>query len=253
VRGYQEGFYTLSEAVRDPAKRAQKARKIRHVIEHWGGDLPESAICLDLGCSAGLIAGALVPLFGRSIGLDYDQIALKAIGPDLKASVSFLRGDAMVLPFADESIHVIICAQVYEHVPTAEAMFAEIARVLRPGGFVFLSGPNWLFPIEPHYHLPLLHWMPPGLADAYLRHTGRGEHYYERSFSYWTLRRLLGDFEAEFVTLRVLAEFLLLDHPVLRTMVGVLDRLGGRLIEPLLPNFNWLLHKPHSLPLPSVR
>ncbi len=65
-------------------------------------------------------------------------------------------------PLEDESCDLVICAQVYEHVPDDRRLAEEVYRVLKPGGVVFFSGPNWLFPIEGHYHLPFLHWLPHG-------------------------------------------------------------------------------------------
>ena len=45
--------------------------------------------------------------------------------------------------------------------------------------------------MEPHHELPLLSWLPSGLADAYLRASGRGEHYDERYRTRPGLRRMV--------------------------------------------------------------
>ena len=89
--------------------------------------------------------GALAPHFRYTIGLDYDTVALGAIEEADRGAVDFLRGDAMQLALPDECIDVIICAQVYEHVPNDERLFDEVYRVLKPGGIVFFSGPKLAF------------------------------------------------------------------------------------------------------------
>lgn len=243
-RGYQDGFYTLSEKVRDVELRRSKALKIFNIFKqkvHYGLD---SAVCLDIGCSSGDVTVELAPLFNRTLGLDYDEVALDRITREKKGPVTFFRGDAMHLPFRRASVDVIICAQVYEHVPDAARMFREIYQVLKPGGVVFFSGPNWLFPIEPHYFLPFLHWLPLPLADAYLRLMGKGKHYYERLYHGWKLRRLLNNFIIQDVTIDVLREAYM--HYVfgLRYIPTIL----WRILLPLFPNFNWILYKP----LPDV-
>lgn len=55
----------------------------------------------------------------------------------------FAVGDATSLPFADESFDTVVCWDVLEHIPrrTEPQAFAEVARVLRPGGRLYLSTP----------------------------------------------------------------------------------------------------------------
>ncbi len=249
-RGYQEGFYNLCQSVREPASRQRQAEKIAYALTHYVDRDLSSLVCLDIGCSSGIITSALAPLFLRTAGLEYDDVALRAADVAARARVQFLRGDAMCLPFGDSAVDVIICAQVYEHVPDAKRLFAEMYRVLRPGGLAFFSGPNWLFPIEPHYSLPLLHWLPGPLADRYLRLAGRGEHYYERLHHLWALRKLVQPFAVHDVTIAQLQRFYL-SRGWLRLFRSVPTTLWRALL-PLLPTYNWILLKvepaPHNPP-----
>jgi SAM-dependent methyltransferase len=244
MRGYQRDFYTLNDGVRDPNVRRHKADKIGWALARYYPGSLDTASCLDVGCSSGLMTALWTPLFRHSFGLDYDAIALAAIPAPLQSTIGFLRGDAMGLPLPDASVDVVVCAQVYEHVPDDVRLFAEIWRVLRPGGIVFFSGPNWLFPIEPHYFLPFLHWMPRGMADRYLQRTGCGEHYYERSRSWWGLRRLLAPYAIADLTAELVQAGLLVQQPLLQRLLAQLPDWGWKLLVPLLPNFNWILRKP---------
>ncbi len=241
-RGYQENFSLLHPRIHNMADRAKKARKIRQLLaESNTAARFEPAVCLDIGCSSGLITSQLASLCDQMIGMDYDNIALHLAPPFVRERVSLLRGDAMSMPFPDQSIDLVLCAQVYEHVPDDVRLFEEIYRVLRPGGVVFFSGPNWLFPIEPHYYLPFLHWLPERWADRYLRLTGKGDRYYERSRHLWGLRKLLRQFAIEDVTLNALKQ---VDAPWLSPIVTAIPAWLWRFLLPLLPNFNWILYKP---------
>ncbi len=244
-RSCQASFYTLSKRVRNASSRRKKAGKILQALTRHAGRSLSSAVCLDVGCSSGMITATLAPFLGTMLGLEYDDIALRAVDQKARMQVQFIQGDAMNLPFRDSAIDIIICAQVYEHVPDDERLLEEIHRVLSPGGVVFFSGPNWLFPIEPHYFLPFLHWLPEPLANVYLQLSRQGTHYYERSRSIWGLRRIISKrFIIRDITLEVLRENYL---PKNRTLGRIFQCLLTVLWKPLLPfspNFNWILYKP---------
>ena len=247
-RGYQDGFYELSPAVRDAHSRLRRAAKIRMLLQrHVAWPLAE-AVCLDVGCSSGLISASLASLFRTMIGVEYDALALGATTAERRATVRLVRGDAMALPLADASVDVVLCAQVYEHVPDDERLAEEIYRVLAPGGVVFFSGPNWLFPVELHYNLPFVHWLPSRLADAVLRILRHRDRYYERSRSMWGLRRLWQRFEIQDVTLEVLDSQLAANTRPVARLGRRLPRRVWRWTLPLFPNFNWLLWKPGLRP-----
>lgn len=63
---------------------------------------------------------------------------------------SFVQGMAETLPFPDGSIDIVTCLTVIEHVESPALAIAEMARVLRPGGMLFLEAPNYRWPREPH-------------------------------------------------------------------------------------------------------
>ena len=89
--------------------------------------------------------------------------------------VPTLTCDAEHLPFADASFDLAIAWDVVEHVQDPERLLAELARVLRPGGRALLTVINRFAYRDPHYHLPLLNWMPRPLAEAIIARRGRSK------------------------------------------------------------------------------
>jgi len=242
---YQSSFYLSSAQVRDPHSRQEKAEKIMWALTRYA-KLPPHAVCLDVGCASGIITSALSPLFRTTVGLDYDEFALRAADHIARQRVRFVRGDAMHLPFPEGAIDVVICAQVYEHVPDAQQLFNEIYRVLKPGGIVFFSGPNRLFPIEPHYFLPFLHWLPRPLANFYLQISGRGKQYYERSRDLWGLKKLMTRFSILDISIEVLQYIYLSKSRRWGKLLRCLPKVVWKFFLPFFPNFNWILYKPIS-------
>jgi SAM-dependent methyltransferase len=59
-----------------------------------------------------------------------------------------LLGDLERLPFADASLDGVVCTHVLEHLGDARTGFGEIARVVKPGGTVYVEVP-FLFPLHP--------------------------------------------------------------------------------------------------------
>ena len=96
---------------------------------------------LDIGCGAGtdlLLAARRVGPIGHAIGIDMtetmrDRARASAVAAGL-TNVEVRAGDATALPLPDASVDVIISNGVLNLVPEKDKAFAEILRVLRPGG-----------------------------------------------------------------------------------------------------------------------
>tara|TARA_Y100000748_G_scaffold235557_2_gene199570 strand:- start:1273 stop:1977 length:705 start_codon:yes stop_codon:yes gene_type:complete len=113
-------------------------------------ELNQKGVMLDVGCGEGRhIFGIMhdYPLM-KCIGLDMDKESLEKAEEGYeyfksisKAGAQFLKGSAYSLPFPDESIDLIVCSEVLEHLHEYNDAVKEIHRVLKPGGKFYASVP----------------------------------------------------------------------------------------------------------------
>jgi SAM-dependent methyltransferase len=103
--------------------------------------LPDARL-LDLGCSDGqLLVQAIEPRPDeRLVGLDSSLPALQAARTRAIAPVRTQVGAR--LPFRDETFATVLAADVIEHVFDTQAVMDELARVLRPRGWLAMTTPN---------------------------------------------------------------------------------------------------------------
>ena len=234
----------------DEQGRRQKAAKIVAVVRHALGVADLSGLtALDVGCSAGFIADELALAGARTSGVDIDEPGLAKARERFGERVDFRLARGEDLPFEDGSVDVAVLNHIYEHVVDPEAVVADIHRVLRPGGLLYLGvGHRWQV-IEPHHRLPLLSWLPRGAADRYMRLTGKGQEYYERYYTPAGLRRLFAAYDVWDYTLPVLADptaFAAGD-----TVPAWSARVPERLLAaalPLVPTYVWVAFKGAATP-----
>ena len=94
----------------------------------------EGRSVLDVGCGRGFVGEFVERMGGRYAGVDF--VASRPGFP-------FAHADAARLPFPDAAFDAVFCIDAFEHFPDGETVAREIRRVLRPGGFFFLSAPNY--------------------------------------------------------------------------------------------------------------
>jgi arsenite methyltransferase len=109
-------------------------------------DLAPGETVLDLGAGAGidaLIAARAVGPGGHVIGVDMTPEMLAAARANADsagaANVEFREGRLERLPVDDQSVDAVTSNCVINLVPDKRAVFAEVARILRPGGRLVIS------------------------------------------------------------------------------------------------------------------
>lgn len=246
-RGYQLEYARDNAAMHSAEGRQRKAATMLAILREAIGSRLTHADVLNLGCSTGIIDEFLASHVGTMTGVDIDAPAVALAESRRKGTnIAFRTDDAMGLSFAEASFDVVICSQVYEHVPDSARMMAEIERVLRPGGVCYFAATNRWGVMEQHHHLPFLSWVPRNVANLYVRMLGQGDAYYEQHLGHGALLHLASNFRIQDWTERVIAQPE--TYAAAYMFPGRLRRLMARVmyasLRPLFPGFIWLLWKP---------
>ncbi len=182
-------------------------RFAKQIAATVAGDLPRPlAECdvLDLGCGYGDTALALAGMARGVVGVEPSRALADAAeqkraalpdADDAKQRLRVHHGDHGLLAGWPQRFDLAVMDNVFEHIAEQRAALGHVATALRPGGVLYLLVPNRLWPIEHHYQLPALGWLPLPLADRYLRWTGRGSSFADAAFAPTlpSLSRLLED------------------------------------------------------------
>jgi 2-polyprenyl-6-hydroxyphenyl methylase / 3-demethylubiquinone-9 3-methyltransferase len=128
---------------------------------------------LDVGCGGGLLAEEFARLGYQVTGIDPSVASLATARAHMQQSglhISYQQGMGEKLPFANSSFNMVACCDVLEHVDDLNAVIAEIARVLIPGGLFFFDTINrnpltWFAHIKLAQDWSLTSFMPRNLHD----------------------------------------------------------------------------------------
>jgi SAM-dependent methyltransferase len=104
----------------------------------------DGSVVLDLGSGHGSIGAAFAESGALVVSLDR-----RPLGGRRR-----VIGDAMHLPIRDASVDGAVSSNLLEHVPSPRVVLAELARVVRPGGWVYLSWTAWFGPLGGHEYSP---------------------------------------------------------------------------------------------------
>lgn len=146
-------------------------------IEKLLAPLPAPRHVLDLGCGSGVLAAWLKERGGQIAGIDFSETLIE-IARRETPDVEFTVGDIRQTPFADASFDLVVSALVMHYLRDLEPAFAEVARVLKPGGsFIFTM------------HHPVMEVLQ--VNDSDLSHATMRPYFHNEEYRW----RMLGDME----------------------------------------------------------
>ena len=129
--------------------------------------VPAGGRILDIGCGYGSFVMLALERGYEARGFDLAgfevDMARRRLGrlyPALAPGEVFRIGDATALAAGAERFDGVTMWNVLEHVPDHRKLIADAARLLKPGGRMFLVCPNYLARrLEAHYHVPWHPWL----------------------------------------------------------------------------------------------
>lgn len=235
----------LPHAALDRETRIPKARKIVNLL---GADRFGAARrLLEIGCGAGVITSILAHEGGPTLEVHAVDVVDARIVTD---GYAFRQVDGTALPYPDGHFDIVISNHVIEHVgDTGEQHnhLQEIRRVLADGGIAYLAVPNRWRLVEPHFHLPLLSWLPHPFSDRYVRLARRGTAYDCNPPSHAGVLALFASAGLEFrdLTVDAVRETLAIESgpSIARAFERLMPRFAKRMLMPLMPTYVFLLGK----------
>ena len=116
----------------------------------------EPKFILDIGSSVGFNCFSIAKKYKESkvFGIEPDEEACKVANSTAKdlgyKNIEFVNGLGETLPFKNNFFDLIISHTVIEHVNNVDKCIDEMARVLKPKGYMHIEAPNYIWPWEPH-------------------------------------------------------------------------------------------------------
>ena len=139
-------------------------------VDYGRLDLRSGERLLDLGCGFGRHSYEALKRGAEVVACDLarpeveqvrDLARLLVASGEVEESVMAapVQGDALGLPFDDDTFDRVIASEVLEHIGDDGSAFTELARVLRPGGRLAVTIPSWLpetvcWRLSSDYHAP---------------------------------------------------------------------------------------------------
>lgn len=110
------------------------------VVDDLRARLDADSRVLDAGCGGGRVALERLAVDHRAVGLDFSREQLR-LAVAAGRGDDHVAGDMTSLPFVDDAFDAVTSLFAVIHVPTDAhaSVFAEFARVCRPGGWVLFN------------------------------------------------------------------------------------------------------------------
>lgn len=126
---------------------------------------------LDVGCGNGEISEAFSEMGLSVTGVEYSSSRVAKMGAN-KRNFHLVAGDGHYLPLQSSFFDLAVLADLLEHVYDPPRLMREVARVVKPGGLVFIGATNRCsianLLTDPHYRAPFVPLMSKKLATWYI-------------------------------------------------------------------------------------
>jgi ubiquinone/menaquinone biosynthesis C-methylase UbiE len=163
--------YEKEKFVGDWLKKEKNARSFLRDFTRSIGD-PQEKKVLDIGFGNGIMLLEFARAGAISYGLETEETLLLMATKrfrDHNMRAVLMKYDGKSFPFPDNTFNYCYSTSVLEHMSYPEKVLSEIARILVPGGKLYLSFPNKYAPKESHTGLWFISWLPQRLTQYILK------------------------------------------------------------------------------------
>jgi ubiquinone/menaquinone biosynthesis C-methylase UbiE len=180
----------------DRVAASRAASYLDAVGEHRGRQLDETDLVLEVGCGTAALAAVAAQRTGSALATDISMrwlvLAKKRLAEQGVRGVELVCCNAEAPPFRADAFTLVVAGDVIEHVASQQRFSTATARILEPGGVLFLATPNrFSLGLEPHVRLWGVGMLPRALAPRYVRAVRHAPYEHVRLLSSSALRRLL--------------------------------------------------------------
>jgi len=190
-------YLNLTDETSVPRVAIEEAVKdILSITEKALGKSRKNLTVLDIGSGFGIYSREFAKYVKKVVGAEpFKDAYEKAIKINRRSNVKFVN-DLIEDYKGKEQFDLAVSLTTLEHMPHAEKSFRNVFKLMKKNSIFYLTAPNKLWPVEPHYALPFLSWLPLPIANIYLQITGKGKSYKESSYSrtYFGMKKLFGKF-----------------------------------------------------------
>lgn len=150
---YEFGGADLYGTAKHQHWAAQHSRRFHHVLTQLAPYLVPGARVVDLGAYPGSLLKILRSQYGNDLDLvaagmpvdprfpsDMDQLSISFVPVDLDTCGRTPYPNRLALK--DQSVDIVICTEMLEHLYSLRPFFEEVTRVLKPGGVLFVDTNN---------------------------------------------------------------------------------------------------------------
>lgn len=146
---------------------------VEEIIQKVSPRIPKDVsdwVVLDVGCGRGNYTYELSKRVKQVVGVEpYEEFYKLAQIQNRSCSNVTLHHAPVEDLNLEQKFDLVISLTTVEHMPKARQSFEKVISWMSPGGVLFLTAPNKYWPIECHYQLPFLSWLPLSLANIYLK------------------------------------------------------------------------------------
>lgn len=232
-----QNYSSFNPLILEEEKRLLKATRIISILKKEFDPIAKNVKVLDVGCSSGVITNELANEFSYVVGIDNDLSAIQMAQTKFdRKNLKFEKMSAIYTKYESNYFDLIVANQVYYCFKKPEDFFREMYRIMKPGGKMFLGARNKYTVWDAQYHLPLLAFMPKRLASLVVKKFGNSQKFDAQYRSYWELKRLTDMFLFKTYSPVIIRGY----HKLLESIPEVVFKF----LEPLYPNFIWILTKP---------